>query len=131
MVRPCVTPILNQFQILCNEGTSYLTDESKAVILDEIQRRKQKTLRASWRETGQNLLFVYNNGSPITDNYNRQMRILIEAITGIKDFNTMSLRYTAADAALNNGATEKVIQDILGFTSLRYVYRMKNKFVRK
>ena len=109
----------------------YLTDESKAVILDEMQRRKRKTLRASWRETGQDLLFVYNNGSPITDNYNRQTRILIEAITGIKNFNTLSLRYTAADAALNTGATEKVIQDILGFKSLRYVYRMKNKFIHE
>ena len=107
----------------------YLTSDSKAIILDEMHRRHEKTLKPCWRETGDNLLFVYKNGSPVTDNYNRKTRILIESVTGIHNFCTLSLRYTAAEAALNDGASEKTIQDILGFTSLRYVYRVKNKFI--
>lgn len=107
----------------------YLTPQVKAIIEDELIRRHRKEKSSIWNDTGQDLLFVYYNGNPVTDTYNRQTRILVEAITGIPDFCTLALRYTAADAALKAGASEKVIQDMLGFTSLRYIERVKDKFI--
>ena len=107
----------------------YLSYEAMACVLDELRRREERCLKPFWKDTGQDLLFTYRNGGPITDSYLAQTRKTVEAITGIKDFSTLSLRYSAANAALKAGASEKTIQDMLGFTSLRYVFRMKDKFI--
>lgn len=100
-----------------------------ACILDELRRREERCSRPFWKDARQNLLFTYRNGGPITDSYLAQTRKTVEAITGIRDFSALSLRYFAANAALKAGASEKTIQDLLGFTTLRYVFRMKDKFI--
>ena len=109
----------------------YLSDGALSVVQDELNRNQEKRSKPFWKDTGENLLFTYRNGAPISDTYLGQTRKLVELITGISDFCTLSLRYTAADAALMAGATEKDLQDFLGFTSLRYVFRMKNKFIKE
>lgn len=107
----------------------YLTDEAMACVLDELRRREERCLKPFWKDTGQDLIVTYRNGGPITDSYLAQTRKTVEAITGIKGFSTLSLRYFASNAALKAGASEKTIQDLLGFTTLRYVFRMKDKFI--
>ncbi|MGN0672022.1 MAG: hypothetical protein ACI4KE_05250, partial [Anaerovoracaceae bacterium] len=68
----------------------YLSDEAMACVLDELKRREEKCSKQFWKDTGQNLLFTYRNGAPITDSYLAQTRRTVETITGIKDFSTLS-----------------------------------------
>ena len=107
----------------------YLSNAALACTEDELLRNRDRRSKPFWKDTGENLLFTYRNGSPISDTYLAQTRKVVEMITSISYFNTLALRYTAADAALKAGATEKDIQDFLGFTSLRYTYRMKHKLI--
>lgn len=107
----------------------YLSDAALDCVKDELERHRIKISKPFWKDTGQNLLFTYRNGAPVTDSYLAQTKKVIEVITGIENFSTLSLRYTAADAALKAGASEKTLQDFLGFVSLRYIFRMKDKFI--
>lgn len=106
----------------------YLSDSAMAAILDELKRRKEKKAKPYCRNDGEGALFINRSGNPITQSIILNTMHIIQEISGISDFSTLSLRYSAADAALKAGASEKDIQDFLGCLQLSTIYRMKSKF---
>ncbi len=108
-----------------------LTPPAREAIVDELRRREEKKTGLRWTEPDHDILFVNTTGTPITDSGSTCARKVVKAITGIDGFRVISLRYSAAEAAILAGSTDKVIQDILGFTSMKTVSRMRNRMHRE
>ncbi len=105
----------------------FLTSPAKVAIHDELQRRKQKEANSRWKETGHDLLFATTTGAPITFCNWRCAKEIVKCLTGIDNFNITSLKYTSAYAAIQAGASDKILQDLFGYPYMISVFRMKRR----
>lgn len=106
----------------------YLSDRAMTVVLNELERHKMKKEKSYCKDNGEDILFINKNGHPITHACIQQATRVIQNLTGISDFSAHSLRYSAADAALKAGASEKDVQDYFGYLNLSNIYSLKSKF---
>lgn len=105
----------------------YLTEQSLSVLLNELELNKRKRSCPSWKDNGENFLFIRRSGAPFMGTTTQRTRYVVEKITGVTNFCTDSLRYTGINALVKSGATEKEVQDYLGFSDLPYVYHIIDK----
>lgn len=108
--------------------TIYLSAKASAVITNELQRRSSRQHSLRWNSSlDDGSLFTTSRGNHLKiANLNRTRRI-VQTLTSIPDFNIQSFRLTAAYACLQNGISEKVLQDVMGYRSLVQVYRLAEK----
>lgn len=105
-----------------------LTKEADTVIQDELERRKEKMRSPWWIDYQNNLIFVNRTGTPLDVAGNTvKAKLIVREVTGIEDFSSLNLRYTAIYAAFSTGASMKVIQDLMGYADLTSVKTAVNR----
>lgn len=102
-----------------------LSSLAKATIEETIAIHEKRKTNPSWKKSGNDLLFTDTKGNPISCTRITDVRKLITIVTGIKDFSAAALRYTAIEAALSSGLSEKAVQDYFGYSRLSYVYSVE------